>query len=166
MVPGTLKKVLVLLQVVLEVPRNPKTHVTHFGTLESVQSHQSVLTNTITTLIAKLVRILLVLGSHLVQAVMAVEKEYVEEQLAKLNSKKRLGVGKELKHLHEVINKGENILGHTRGFYNGNTWLVCITDRRIIFLDKGMIYGMKQTEIPLKNVSAVNYETGMLKKTI
>ena len=96
------------------------------------------------------------------EAEMAVEKEYVEEQLAKLNSKKRLGVGKELKHLHEVINKGENILGHTRGFYNGNTWLMCITDRRIIFLDKGMIYGMKQAEIPLKNVSSVNYETGML----
>ena len=96
------------------------------------------------------------------EAVMAVEKEYVEEQLAKLNSKKRLGVGKELKHLHEVINKGENILGHTRGFYNGNTWLICITDRRIIFLDKGMIYGMKQAEIPLKNVSTVVYETGML----
>ena len=96
------------------------------------------------------------------EAVMAVEKEYVEEQLAKLNSKKRLGVGKELKHLHEVINKGENILGHTRGFYNGNTWLICITDRRIIFLDKGMIYGMKQAEIPLKNVSTGVYETGML----
>ncbi len=96
------------------------------------------------------------------EAIMAVEKEYVEEQLAKLNAKKRLGVGKELKHLHEVINKGENILGHTRGFYNGNTWLICITDRRIIFLDKGMIYGMKQAEIPLKNVSTVVYETGML----
>ena len=96
---------------------------------------------------------------------MAVDKEVVEKQLAKLNAKKRLGVGKELKHLHEVINKGENILGHTRGFYNGNTWLVCITDRRIIFLDKGMIYGMKQTEIPLKNVSAVNYETGMFEKS-
>ena len=39
---------------------------------------------------------------------------------------------------------------------------MCITDRRIVFLDKGMIYGMKQAEIPLKNVSSVNYETGML----
>ena len=29
---------------------------------------------------------------------MAVDKEYVEKQLAKLNAKKRLGVGKELKH--------------------------------------------------------------------
>ena len=40
---------------------------------------------------------------------MAVDKEYVDKQLAKLNAKKRLGVGKELKHLHEVINKGENL---------------------------------------------------------
>ena len=93
---------------------------------------------------------------------MAVDKEYVEKQLAKVNAKKRLGVGKELKHLHEVINKGENILGHTRGFYNGNTWLICITDRRVLFLDKGMIYGMKSAEIPLDNVSSVNYETGIL----
>ena len=93
---------------------------------------------------------------------MAVDKEYVEKQLAKVNAKKRLGVGKELKHLHEVINKGENILGHTRGFYNGNTWLVCITDRRVLFLDKGMLYGMKSAEIPLDNVSSVNYETGIL----
>ena len=93
---------------------------------------------------------------------MAVDKEVVEQQLKKLNSAKILGVGKELKHLHEVINKGENILGHTRGFYNGNTWLICITDRRVVFLDKGMIYGMKQAEIPLKNVSSVNYETGIL----
>ena len=93
---------------------------------------------------------------------MAVDKEYVEKQLAKINAKKRLGVGKELKHLHEVINKGENILGHTRGFYNGNTWLICITDRRVLFLDKGMIYGMKSAEIPLDNVSSVNYETGLV----
>ena len=93
---------------------------------------------------------------------MAVDKEYVEKQLAKVNAKKRLGVGKELKHLHEVINKGENILGHTRGFYNKNTWLICITDRRVLFLDKGMIYGMKSAEIPLDNVSSVNYETGIL----
>ena len=51
---------------------------------------------------------------------MAVDKEYVEKQLAKLNAKKRLGVGKELKHLHEVINKGENILGHRWNGYISN----------------------------------------------
>ena len=90
---------------------------------------------------------------------MPVDKEYVKKQLNNLDTKKRLGVGKELNHLHEVINEGENILGHTRGFYDGNTWLICVTDRRLLFIDKGMISGMKSTEIPLDSVGSVNYET-------
>ena len=59
---------------------------------------------------------------------MPVDKQYVQDQLDNLDSKRRRGVGKELKHLHEVSNEGENILGHTRGFYDGNTWLICVTD--------------------------------------
>ena len=93
---------------------------------------------------------------------MPVEKQYVDDQLAKLDSKRRLGVGKELKHLHEHINQGENILGHTRGFYNGTTWLICVTDRRLLFLDRNIGWGMKTTEIPLISVGSVNYETKLL----
>ena len=93
---------------------------------------------------------------------MPVEKQYVDYQLAKLDSKRRLGVGKELKHLHEHINQGENILGHTRGFYNGTTWLICVTDRRLLFLDRNIGWGMKTTEIPLISVGSVNYETKLL----
>ena len=47
---------------------------------------------------------------------MSVDKQYIKDQLENLDSKRRLGVGRELSHLHEVINDGENILGHTRGF--------------------------------------------------
>ncbi len=90
---------------------------------------------------------------------MAVDKQYVKDQLDNLDSKRRLGVGKELNHLHEIINDGENILGHTRGFFEGNTWLICVTDRRLLFVDKGMLAGMKSTEIPLDSVGSVNYET-------
>ena len=93
---------------------------------------------------------------------MPVDKQYVQDQLNNLDSKRRLGVGKELNHLHEVINEGENILGHTRGFYDGNTWLICVTDRRLLFVDKGMVTGMKSTEIPLDSVGSVNYQTKAL----
>ncbi len=93
---------------------------------------------------------------------MAVDKQYVQDQLNNLDAKRRLGVGKELKYLHEVINEGENILGHTRGFYDGNTWLICVTDRRLLFVDKGMLVGMKSTEIPLASIGSVNYETKMM----
>ena len=93
---------------------------------------------------------------------MSVDKQYVQDQLDNLDSKRRRGVGKELKHLHEVINEGENILGHTRGFYDGNTWLICVTDRRLLFVDKGMVSGMKSSEIPLDSIGSVNYQTKAL----
>ena len=50
---------------------------------------------------------------------------------------------------------------------DGNTWLITLTDRRIIFLDKGMIYGLKQTTIDLDKVNAVSGETGLfLEKSV
>jgi hypothetical protein len=93
---------------------------------------------------------------------MAVDKQIVLDQLNNLGPSSKFGVGKELKYLHEVINEGENILGTTRGFYEKNTWLICVTDRRLLFLDKGMVMGLNSTEIPLDSVGSVNHKTGML----
>jgi hypothetical protein len=44
---------------------------------------------------------------------------------------------------------------------NNNTWLIALTDRRIIFLDKGMLWGVKQCVIPLNRVNAVSGQTGI-----
>lgn len=69
---------------------------------------------------------------------------------------------KELNHLPEVLSEGEQVLAFTSGLMDGNTWLVTLTDRRIIFLDKGMIYGLKQTAIDLDKVNSVSGETGII----
>ncbi len=53
-------------------------------------------------------------------------------------------------------------MAFTSGLMDGNTWLITLTDRRIIFLDKGMIYGLKQTAIDLDKVNSVSGTTGML----
>lgn len=45
---------------------------------------------------------------------------------------------------------------------DGNTWLIVLTDRRIIFLDKGLIYGLKQSVIDLAKVNTVSGQTGIL----
>ena len=68
---------------------------------------------------------------------------------------------KELNYLPEILQDGEQILAHLRS--DGcNTWLISLTDRRIIFLDKGMIYGLKQEAIPLNRVNAVSGSTGLI----
>lgn len=69
---------------------------------------------------------------------------------------------KELNYLPEILMDQEQVLGFTSGLMNGNTWLITLTDRRIIFLDKGMIYGLKQSIVDLDKVNAVSGSTGLL----
>jgi len=69
---------------------------------------------------------------------------------------------KEMNHLPEVMYEGEELVGFASGMMDNKTWLMALTDQRILLLDKGMLYGLRQTEFRLNNVSAVSYETGML----
>lgn len=69
---------------------------------------------------------------------------------------------KELRHLPEVLQDGEQVLAFSSGLMDANTWLITLTNRRIIFLDKGMIFGLKQTVIPLNKVNAISGKTGLM----
>lgn len=69
---------------------------------------------------------------------------------------------KELNYLPEVLQAGEQVLCFTSGFVKNNTWLITLTDRRLLLLDKGMIYGLKQISIPLNKVNAISGSTGLL----
>lgn len=68
---------------------------------------------------------------------------------------------KELNHLPQILADGEQVLAFSSGLMNNNTWLITLTDRRIIFLDKGLIYGLKQTTIDLDKINALSGETGL-----
>ena len=63
------------------------------------------------------------------------------------------GTKKEVKELPNIIQDDEVITYATSGMLNGNTWLVISTNKRLIFLDKGMIFGLKQIEIPLGKIN-------------
>ena len=72
-----------------------------------------------------------------------------------------LGTKKEVKELTNIINDDEIITYATSGVYDGHTWLVVSTNKRIIFLDKGMLFGVNQIEIPLSKVNAGKYKKGL-----
>ncbi len=50
----------------------------------------------------------------------------------------------------------------TSGLYNNNTYLIVCTDLRLLFLDKGMIYGLKFHEFPFEKINSVSYKKGLL----
>jgi hypothetical protein len=83
-------------------------------------------------------------------------------QIAKEIGDDQFFTKKELHHLPSVLGTGEQVLAFTSGLMDGNTWLIALTDQRVIFLDKGMIYGLKQASIPLEKVNAVMGQTGLL----
>ena len=88
------------------------------------------------------------------------KREY--DRIAKEIGDDQFFTKKELNHLPEVLSDGEQVLAFTSGLMGANTWLITLTDRRIIFLDKGMIYGLKQTTIDLDKVNSVSGQTGLI----
>jgi hypothetical protein len=86
------------------------------------------------------------------------KKEY--DRIAREIGDDQFFTKKELNHLPEVLSDGEQVLAFTSGLMGSDTWLITLTDRRIIFLDKGMIYGLKQTTIDLDKVNSVSGQTG------
>lgn len=72
------------------------------------------------------------------------------------------GTKKEIKELPSILTAGENIIGLTSGFLNGNTWLIVVTPKRVLFLDKGMIFGLQQVEILIEKINSIEFKTGLL----
>jgi len=72
------------------------------------------------------------------------------------------GVGKEIKVLPDLLREDENILGILSGMLNAKTWLVALTDKRVIFVNKGLLFGMEQMDTPLEKINTVDHSTGLI----
>lgn len=92
---------------------------------------------------------------------MPAEREVVAEQMAALGGFHSWFTWKERAYLHNVLAAEESILAMTSGLLEGRAWLVTVTDRRVLLLDKGLFYGVRQMELPLSHISSVAYKTGL-----
>lgn len=93
--------------------------------------------------------------------------EKIQEQLKAIEDKYNIkidtfGTKKEFRYLPNVIYDNEEIKYITSGFLDGNTWMIACTNKRIVALDKGMVYGMQQKEIPLDKVSSVGFKKKLM----
>lgn len=88
--------------------------------------------------------------------------EEIQKRLKELGQVDMFGTKKEVKELPNIMYDGETLEYLMSGFMNGNTWLIVCTNKRILFLDKGLIFGCKQLEIPLDKVNSVETSKGLL----
>jgi hypothetical protein len=88
--------------------------------------------------------------------------EEIQLMLKECGAKDFFGTKKEVKELPNIIQDNEVITYATSGFLNNNTWLIVSTNKRVIFLDKGMIFGLKQIEIPLEKINSIGHKKGLI----
>ncbi|MBI3554926.1 MAG: PH domain-containing protein [Deltaproteobacteria bacterium] len=91
---------------------------------------------------------------------MSVDKQTVARQLTALGDFHRFFTSREISCLHHVLTEGEVVHAVTSGFFDGHTWIIVVSNIRILFLDKGMLYGLKQVDMPLNKISSISQKTG------
>lgn len=69
---------------------------------------------------------------------------------------------KEIKELPGILSENENIDNIIQGTYNNGEGILISTDRRLIFIDKGLIYGLKVEDFPLDKITTIQYEKGLM----
>lgn len=82
--------------------------------------------------------------------------------LAKESGSDTFGTRKEFFCLPEILMDNEDVLAISSGFMDGNTWLIVLTTQRVLLLDKGMFFGLKQISIDLDQINAVSGSTGIM----
>lgn len=83
--------------------------------------------------------------------------EEIQQQMAEAGVSDLFGTKKEVQSLPEIMADDEVLLYATSGFVDKGTVLVVVTDQRLIFVNRGMIFGTDFREIPFSKINGVSY---------
>ncbi len=95
-------------------------------------------------------------------------EEAVKHRFFEVGVLSEFAVKSEVKELpfHIRDDEGEIILYACNAFSEGGSWLMVCTNKKLLFLDKGMFYGLKKIEIPISKINSISYTSAMLYGTI
>lgn len=65
---------------------------------------------------------------------------------------------KEVRALPKILDEDEVVKAATSGLMDGVTWLAVCTNRRLIFINCGMFYGLRQVQLPLDRIQSIDHE--------
>ncbi len=82
--------------------------------------------------------------------------EQIQEQIRNLPQKYVFYTKKEINYLPQIMIEGEEVRALTSGFCGNRTVLAVCTNRRILFLDKGMFFGLRQWQMALDRVQSID----------
>jgi hypothetical protein len=89
-------------------------------------------------------------------------REEVWKQVKALRNTYIFYTRKEINYLPKILGDGEKLLAVTSGFMQNRTWLVVCTNRRVLFVDRGMFFGVKQVQINLDRLQTIEADVGLM----
>jgi rubredoxin len=72
----------------------------------------------------------------------------------------------EIRELPNLLFEGENLEKLASGYYKNGYGIIAATNKRIIFIDKGMLYGLRVEDFPYDKITSIEYSTGLLRGEI
>lgn len=90
----------------------------------------------------------------------------INAQLGRLSSVSRLFGRREIKELPNILWDDEDLRDIVQGLYDNGQGILVATTRRLVFVNKGMVYGLKVEDFSYDRVTSIQYETKMMFGTI
>lgn len=88
--------------------------------------------------------------------------EQICNQITELGFDIKMLPSAEMKGLPEILRESEKIKGIARGLYKSRTGILVATNERVIFFDKGLIWGSRVEEFRYEKITSVEYATGLI----
>ncbi|SIS66803.1 Short C-terminal domain-containing protein [Chryseobacterium ureilyticum] len=92
----------------------------------------------------------------------------IKDELEKLDINPTFFAGKEIRELPDILSTEEKIIYLVEGRNKMTTHHIILvaTDRRLIFVDKEFMYGLKVEDFSYNKISSIQYETGIMLASI
>lgn len=88
--------------------------------------------------------------------------EEVNAQISHLDGTSKLLGHKEIKELPNILWEDEKIEKIVQGLYEKKNGILVATNKRLVFVDKGLIYGRRVEDFPYDKISSIQYKTGLV----
>lgn len=85
----------------------------------------------------------------------------VKSQLQRLDGASRFLGRKEIRELPKILWEAESVLGAIQGVYKNRIGMLVATDRRLLFVDKGLM-SLRIEDFPYDKITSIQYQTGWL----
>lgn len=88
--------------------------------------------------------------------------EEIKTQIQHIDGVSKLLGRKEIKELPNILWEDEIVEKMVQGQYNTGIGILVATNKRLLFVDKGLIYGLHVEDFPYDKITSIQYKTGLL----